>query len=254
MRPSRRRHDVRRAGPPRRPALLLAVSLAVVAPALCPALAQSSPAAGVVSADPHAAHVAEASRRFDVPQGWIFAVKRAESGGEVRAVSSAGAVGLMQIMPETWAELRARYGLGSDPFDPRDNILAGAAYLREMWDRYGDVAATLAAYNAGPARYDAHRANGLPLPAETRAYVASLARTMRGERPIKSSPAPARPSDWREAAIFVARAVDTPSADIAPTDRASNDARMPIAGSPERFAGSQSKALFVARDVPGERR
>ena len=48
-------------------------------------------------------------------------------------------MGLMQIMPKTWAELRARYGLGADPFDPRDNILAGAAYIRELHDRYGTL-------------------------------------------------------------------------------------------------------------------
>ncbi len=60
---------------------------------------------------------------------------------------------------------------------PRDNILAGTAYLREMFDRYGNVAAMLAAYNAGPGRYDEHRATGRPLPAETRAYIAALARS-----------------------------------------------------------------------------
>jgi len=55
-----------------------------------------------------------------------------ESGGDVLALSPQGAMGLMQIMPNTWAGLRARHGLGADPYEPRDNILAGAAYLREM--------------------------------------------------------------------------------------------------------------------------
>lgn len=110
---------------------------------------------------------------------------RAESAGDVRAVSSAGAIGLMQVMPDTWTELRARYSLGRGPYDPHDNILAGTAYLRELWGRYGKVAAMLAAYNAGPARYDEHRATGRPLPAETRKYVASLALALRGERPSK---------------------------------------------------------------------
>ena len=77
---------------------------------------------------------------------------RAESAGDVHAISSAGAWGLMQVMPDTWAGLRARYRLGRDPYDPHDNIMAGTAYLREMWDRYGDVGAMLAAYNAGPGR------------------------------------------------------------------------------------------------------
>ena len=74
---------------------------------------------------------------------------QAESGGDARALSPKGAMGLMQIMPGTWAELRLRYGLGADPYDPHDNITAGAAYLREMHDRYGEPG-FLAAYNAGP--------------------------------------------------------------------------------------------------------
>src|SRR3546814_17330683 len=89
------------------------------------------------------------------------------------AISAAGAMGLMQVMPDTWAGLRVRQGLGRDPYDPRDNIMAGVAYMREMWDRYGNVAAMLAAYNAGPGRYDEHRPTGPPLPAETSAYVTS---------------------------------------------------------------------------------
>ena len=76
---------------------------------------------------------------------------RAESFGDVRAMSPKGAMGLMQIMPETWAALRSRYGLGADPYDAHDNIMAGAAYLRELHDRYG-TPGFLAAYNAGPAR------------------------------------------------------------------------------------------------------
>ena len=83
-------------------------------------------------------------------------------------------MGLMQIMPKTWTELRARHGLGADPYDPRDNILAGAAYIRELYDRYG-APGFLAAYNAGPGRYERHLATGRPLPAETQAYVATLA-------------------------------------------------------------------------------
>jgi membrane-bound lytic murein transglycosylase MltF len=99
---------------------------------------------------------------------------QAESGGDARAVSPKGAMGLMQIMPETWATLRLRYGLGDDPFDPHDNIIAGAAYLRKLYDRYGSPG-FLAAYNAGPARYEDHLATGEPLSPETQAYVALLA-------------------------------------------------------------------------------
>ena len=123
----------------------------------------------------YAAYVAEAAQRFGVPAHWILAVMRRESAGDARAVSpEKGAMGLMQIMPRTWDELRARYGLGRDPFDPRDNILAGAAYLRELHDRFGSPG-FLAAYNAGPTRYAEHLAKGRPLPKETRDYVAALA-------------------------------------------------------------------------------
>jgi hypothetical protein len=123
---------------------------------------------------PFAAFVTEASKRFGVPEHWIRALMHVESSAKQRARSSKGAMGLMQIMPKTWTELRARYGLGADPFDPRDNIFAGAAYIRELYDRYG-APGFLAAYNAGPGRYERHLATGRPLPDETQAYVATLA-------------------------------------------------------------------------------
>src|SRR3546814_16120483 len=100
-------------------------------------LAESSPVEHPAPADPYAAHIAEASHRFGVPVAWIRAVMRVESAGRVLTISSAGAMGLMQVMPGTWAELRTRYGLGGDPYDARDNILAGPAYLREMTDPSG---------------------------------------------------------------------------------------------------------------------
>ena len=111
-------------------------------------------------------HVEEASRRFLIPSSWIWAVIRVESAGDVRALSNKGAVGLMQLMPKTWASLRQQHGLGVDSYDPRDNILAGAAYLRELHDRYGEVG-FLAAYNAGPGRYEDHLSGRRTLPAET---------------------------------------------------------------------------------------
>ena len=126
------------------------------------------------SLHPFAAFVTEASRRFSVPEHWIRAVMRVESSAKPRARSRKGAIGLMQIMPKTWDELRARHGLGTDPYDPRDNILAGAAYIRELSNRYG-APGFLAAYNAGPGRYERHLATGRPLPVETQAYVATLA-------------------------------------------------------------------------------
>ncbi len=154
--------------------LLLFTALLSAGSGSMPAMAQVTPQPAPVTAHPHAAFIAEASLRFGIPEHWIRAVLRVESAGDVRAISSAGAMGLMQVMPDTWAGLRVRYHLGRDLYDPRDNILAGIAYLREMWDRYGNVAAMLAAYNAGPGRYDDHRATGRALPAETRAYVAAL--------------------------------------------------------------------------------
>lgn len=131
------------------------------------------------------AHVREASQRFGIPADWIHEVIRAESGGRVQAVSSAGAMGLMQLMPGTWARQRDRFGLGNDPFDPRDNILAGTSYLREMYDLYG-VHGFLAAYNAGPGRYEEWLRDGRPLPLETRRYVAGIAQKL---RPVSSAAA-----------------------------------------------------------------
>lgn len=168
------------------------------------ALAQDRPAARSAAAHPYARHVADAAQRFGIPEAWVWTVMRVESGGNSRAVSRAGAVGLMQIMPTTWAELRARYGLGADPFDVRDNIMAGAAYLRAMHDRYGNVTAMLAAYNAGPGRYDEHLSRGRPLPAETRAYLARLASITGdpGDTQLAAVPPP-DPFAWRRAALFV---------------------------------------------------
>jgi hypothetical protein len=136
---------------------------------------------GLVAQTIHAAEIAAASQRFGIPEAWIRAVMRAESAGDRHAVSHRGAMGLMQVMPATWASLRAQHGLGADPFAPQDNILAGAAYLREMLDRFGSVPLMLAAYNAGPRRVEAHLATGQPLPGETQAYVAALAPLLTGD-------------------------------------------------------------------------
>lgn len=122
--------------------------------------------------------IREASERFGIPEAWIRRVIRAESAGRTRLggrpiTSRAGAMGLMQLMPGTWAEMRSKYKLGPDPHDPRDNILAGTAYLRAMYDRFG-YPGLFGAYNAGPGRYEAHLAGRASLPAETVAYLAAL--------------------------------------------------------------------------------
>ncbi len=129
--------------------------------------------------DPWGPYVHEAAGRFQVPETWVREVMRRESGGKQYlgggpTTSSAGAMGLMQVMPATYRELRARYGLGDDPYDPRDNILAGTAYLREMYDKYGSPG-FLAAYNAGPRRVDDYITGGGSLPDETVNYVAAIA-------------------------------------------------------------------------------
>jgi soluble lytic murein transglycosylase-like protein len=124
-------------------------------------------------------YVDEASARFGVPIDWIERVMQAESRGRThrngRPIRSrAGAIGLMQLMPGTWADVRARLGLGHDPDAPRDNILAGTFYLRLMYDRFG-YPGLFAAYNAGPGRYAEHLAGRRALPTETVGYLASVA-------------------------------------------------------------------------------
>lgn len=167
-----------------------------------------------------AAHVAEASRRFGLPETWIYAVMRTESAGRIGAVSSAGAMGLMQLMPGTWARQRTRFGLGVDPFDPRDNIMAGTSYLREMYDSYG-ASGFLAAYNAGPGRYEDWRDRGRPLPSETRAYVARIAPMLQPGSAtsvvVNASPVQPVRTLWTQGQLFAARTNDaeaTPAANI----------------------------------------
>lgn len=231
---------------------ILLSTLPVVALAETSTSAPSNPVPAQQSGHPFAAHIAEASQRFGIPEHWIAAVLRAESAGDPRAVSRAGAMGLMQIMPDTWAELRVRHRLGSDPFDTRDNIYAGAAYLREMLDRYGNVGAMLAAYNAGPGRYDEYLASGWILPAETRAYVAALAPIL-GAEPLPFSTAAARsaPPDWRAAPLFVRPVVGGIDASSAPDTAPSEDG----AGAHPADGGDtlsvEASSLFAPRSGAG---
>lgn len=121
----------------------------------------------------------EASRRFHLPVSWIRAVIRRESGGRTMQAehtpitSGAGAVGVMQVMPQTYDEMRTQYDLGDDPADPHDNIIAGAAYLKWLYRRYG-FPDMFAAYNDGPGNFDKYRSGRRSLPEETRAYLASM--------------------------------------------------------------------------------
>lgn len=234
---------------PVRPAVvLLSAVLAFAMPLPCQA--QPEPVQRQAQVDPYAAHIAEAAQRFGIPAAWIRAVMRVESANDMRAISPKGAMGLMQIMPPTWADLRARHRLGIDPYDPRDNILAGAAYLRELYDRYGSPG-FLAAYNAGPGRYEEHLA-GRPLPAETRAYVATLAPQIGGgEITGPVAVAAADPLLWTRAPLFVVQAERTSSADPVQPDARSGGtpAAMPVRD--VSAIVPQSGGLFVARAETG---
>jgi hypothetical protein len=168
-----------------------------------------SPASGHTQAEIET-FVEEAAKRFVVPARWIRAIMRVESHGDVRARSPKGAVGLMQVMPSTYEELRLRHGFGVDPFDPRDNILAGSAYMRELLDRYGSPG-FLAAYNAGPARFDRYLTAGRALPAETLGYVEALAPMIdhgQLQRRVDSGPTSFTGND---APLFALRADGNPS-------------------------------------------
>jgi hypothetical protein len=182
--------------------VIAAASLAVLFPLT--ARCEPAPAHIAGETDPWSSFIAEAAERFAIPAVWIRAVMRVESRADVNAVSPKGAVGLMQIMPKTYTELRGRYDLGRDPADPHDNITAGAAYLREMYDRFG-ASGFLAAYNAGPDRYQDHLATGHPLPDETRNYVALLTPLLSGTLSTDDPMAADDRHNWRKASLFVAR-------------------------------------------------
>lgn len=209
------------------------------------ALAQT-PTTFTPSARNYEIHIAEAARRFHLPPAWIRAVLSAESAGDRHAISRKGAMGLMQIMPKTWFELRARYRLGSDPYDPHDNIIAGSAYIRELLDRFGSPG-WIAAYNAGPARYEASL-RGRRLPRETRAYVTAVASAISsgGTTRTGSPPLPASPG-WRKAPLFIARSVGKPAADPRAVEHSRDDASGARAGRELSDVKPRSSGLFVAK-------
>jgi soluble lytic murein transglycosylase-like protein len=190
----------------RRSLQTIARVIAAIAPIMCQTAtwtllvsrAHAQTATPPESIDRFAEFIDEASGRFAVPARWIRAVMKVESGGDAHAISSRGAMGLMQLMPGTWVELSVRHGLGLDPFDSRDNILAGTAYLKEMHDRFGS-AGVLAAYHAGPARYE-------PLPTDTVAYVAAVTPLLGNEQTEHTAFRIKRAVPWRESPLFVARA------------------------------------------------
>lgn len=189
--------------------------------------------------------VDEASGRFDIPAAWIHAVMQVESSGNPLAVSPKGAMGLMQIMPKTWAELRARYQLGADPFDPRDNIFAGTAFLRELYDRFGE-SGFLAAYNAGPTGFENYLAGIRPLRDETVNYLAKLQRLIPTLQIGGKMNAIVRVTAWRQATLF-----PTPST-APPSPLNSSPNHSPSKSSPPASLAltPQSRGMFVAILAP----
>jgi hypothetical protein len=218
---------------------------------LTAAHAQMATKRGPLTSDAFSAFVVEAAQRFGIPAAWIRGVMHVESRGDRCAVSPKGAMGLMQLMPDTWAALRLRYGLGRDPYDPHDNILAGGAYLREMHDRYGSPG-FLAAYNAGPRRYEDYRDRRRPLPGETVAYVAGLLPLIDGgdADPAILTASMVRPA-WARASLFVTRSDSARAVDQAASDRSSREASAVIGVRDLSAIAPQSKGLFVALSSSG---
>lgn len=163
--------------------------------AVCSATAQ--PVSSAVT-NACALHVAEATARSGLSADIVLHVMMAESGGNARIVSPKGAMGCMQIMPATWIYLTSRYKLGTDPFDARRNMIGGAMYLAELVARFG-MPGALAAYNAGPGRYERYAAGTATLPAETIAYTVRIGASA---RPRVARTTMAR---WREASLFLVR-------------------------------------------------
>lgn len=191
----------------------------------CPAAAQDVQTQRPSAAIDIAIHVRDAALRFGIPERWIWAVMRVESAGRIDATSHAGAMGLMQVMPGTWGSLTARHSLGSNAYDPRANVMAGAAYLRQMHDRYGSPG-FLAAYNAGPGRYEQYLRGERGLPIETQNYVAKLGPMIGGgmTNPVAvSAAADAAPMSsprlpWTQGSLFAVRSADTEEPDaVAPS-------------------------------------
>jgi hypothetical protein len=159
-------------------------------------------------------------------------------------------MGLMQVVPGTYAGLRDRYGLGGDPYDPHDNIMAGAAYIREMYDRFG-APGFLAAYNAGPSRLDAYLNDGQPLPGETVAYLENVAPRL-GDDPPMTGPLATfagRPPTRYAAAAPLPPVVAPPAAAPAPLPVAPLPISPPPAAEPPAYRPPVS-ALGPAEPAP----
>ena len=184
-----------------------------------------------------------------MPEAWIREVMRQESGGRATATSPVGAMGLMQVMPGTYRELQARHGLGDDPYHPYDSLMAGTAYIRQMYDLYGSPA-FLVAYNAGPRRLENYLYNNGGMPNETRNYVARVGPGVLRASPVRRAPAevyaaaeiplsvppgPRRMDGNTRMAIADARAMREQNAQYASTPPAEAPTRLASAA-PQSFA------------------
>ena len=201
----------------------------------------AAPSASAAALVPHSvedcrAHAPEAALRSGLGLDVVVRVMRAESGGDADAVSPKGAIGCMQIMPSTWADLTARYPLGTDPFNARLNMIGGARYLAELTSQFG-MAGAYAAYNAGPTRYIRSIATGVSLPAETVAYVGRLG--------TKTSPAVATlvRVRWQKAALFIARNEAQQDADRDRAKPSTIDLNTPVAEAMARPLASSIRSM-----------
>ena len=131
----------------------------------------------------HAAMVRRIAQRYSVGWKLVMAIIASESGGDAAAVSPVGAVGLMQLMPDT------AKGLGVDPFDPEQNVEGATRYLSSLLSTFGSVDLTLIAYNAGPGFALQYRQGTVELGAETRAFLMRVGRFL---EPSAGAPAPGR--------------------------------------------------------------
>jgi len=203
--------------------------------------------APVVSSAPWRMHIADAAQRFEIPETWMRAVIDVADVRDPSILSARGAMGLMQLTPETWRIQRDRHGLGDDPYQPRDNIMAGAAYLRELSERYGSLRAAMTAYHAGPERFEEHLATDFALPDDTVAFVAKVVAVI-GETD-DGVPAFASATDvgWTEAPLFVARA-KSQSDDTIPLAEQSSET--PTRGASTMLTPASGE-LFARRGQPG---
>lgn len=200
---------------------------AAVSVVLCSSLASAAQLPNYCGITQWQSFIDEAASRYGLPSPWIGAVILAESAGCESmngrpTTSAAGAMGLMQLMPATWEQFRQKLTLAADAYDAHDNILAGAAYLRELYGRYGWPGST-AAYHAGPRRYDDYLKTRRPLPEATVEYLDRIDRwlaRLNADAPVSNVAAVTPGGAGHE--LFAARRSSVVATD-ARSDQSTND-------------------------------